>query len=49
MATAIIALMQKDSRLKRANTRTYSAEEFIEFKFFKVNLFNFKLRKKELI
>lgn len=39
MATVIVALMQKDSRLKRIQQKTESAEEFIQFKLFKVNLF----------
>lgn len=37
MATIIIALMQKDSRLKRQKLRSEEAkEEFIQFKLFKV-------------
>jgi calpain, invertebrate len=35
-ATIVIALMQKDSRLKRAKTMKDSAEEFIQFKLFKI-------------
>ena len=35
-ATVVIALMQKDSRLKRIKTRSESSEEFIQFKLFKV-------------
>ena len=34
-ATVVIALMQKDSRLKRMKTKTDS-EEFIQFKLYKV-------------
>ena len=34
-ATVVIALMQKDSRLKRMKTKKDS-EEFIQFKLFKV-------------
>lgn len=36
LATVIVSLMQKDSRLKRIKTRQDSAEEFIQFKLFKV-------------
>ena len=36
LATVIIALMQKDSRLKRIKARSESAEEFIQFRLFKV-------------
>lgn len=36
MATCIVALMQKDSRLKRVKTKTESGEEFIQFRLFKV-------------
>lgn len=35
-ATVIIALMQKDSRLKRVQTKTESAEEFIQFRLYKI-------------
>ena len=35
-ATVVVALMQKDSRLKRTNLKKDSAEEFIQFKLFKV-------------
>ena len=38
LATVIIALMQKDSRLKRLKARTESAEEFIQFRLFKVRV-----------
>lgn len=45
LATVVIALMQKDSRLKRKQKRSAdSQEEFIQFRFFKVffsNKFNF--------
>lgn len=43
MATVIVALMQKDSRLKRSHSDS-STEEFIQFKLFKVpknSFFNF--------
>ncbi len=36
LATVIVALMQKDSRLKRAETGRESADEFIQFRLFKV-------------
>lgn len=36
MATCVIALMQKDSRLKRVKSKTESGEEFIQFRLFKV-------------
>ena len=35
-ATVVVALMQKDSRLKRITSKKDSAEEFIQFKLFKV-------------
>ena len=35
-ATIVVALMQKDSRLKRTSSKKDSAEEFIQFKLFKV-------------
>lgn len=35
-ATVIIALMQKDSRLKRIQTKSESAEEFIQFRLYKI-------------
>jgi hypothetical protein len=35
-ATVVVALMQKDSRLKRTKLKKDSAEEFIQFKLFKV-------------
>lgn len=35
-ATVIIALMQKDSRLKRIKTKADSAEEFIQFRLYKI-------------
>ena len=35
-ADLVIALMQKDSRLKRLQTRQDSCEEYIQFKLFKV-------------
>jgi hypothetical protein len=35
-ATVVVALMQKDSRLKRTNLMNDSTEEFIHFIFFKV-------------
>ncbi len=34
----IVALMQKDSRLKRIKANQDSCEEFIQFKIFKVRL-----------
>lgn len=36
-ADLVIALMQKDSRLKRIQSRQDSCEEFIQFKLFKIN------------
>lgn len=36
LATIVIALMQKDCRLKRIRGNCDSAEEFIQFKLFKV-------------
>ncbi|CAF0859466.1 unnamed protein product [Brachionus calyciflorus] len=36
MATVVIALMQKDSRIKRIKTKSESAEEFIQFKFYRI-------------
>jgi hypothetical protein len=39
MASVIISLMQKDSRLRRLKTRSEeSAEEFIQYRLFKVDL-----------
>lgn len=40
LATVVIALMQKDCRLKRIKEKCDSAEEFIQFKLFKVVLDN---------
>jgi len=40
MATVIVALMQKDSRLKRTHSDS-STEEFIQFKLFKVKIKSF--------
>jgi hypothetical protein len=40
-ATVIVALMQKDSRLKRIKTKAESAEEFIQFRLYKVMKSNF--------
>lgn len=37
LATCIVALMQKDSRLKRTKSKTESGEEFIQFRLFKVH------------
>ncbi len=36
MATLIVALMQKDSRLKRRENYGEAAEEYIQFRLFKV-------------
>ena len=36
--TILIALMQKDGRLKRAHSNSDSAEEFIQFRLYKVEL-----------
>ncbi len=36
LATVIISLMQKDTRLKRVQTGTDSCEEYIQFRLFKV-------------
>jgi len=36
LSTCVIALMQKDSRLKRIEQNSESAEEYIQFRFYKV-------------
>ncbi len=36
LATMIISLMQKDTRLKRIQTKTDSCDEYIQFRLFKV-------------
>lgn len=41
-ADLIVSLMQKDSRLKRLQTRQDSCEEYIQFKLFKVFKLNFE-------
>ena len=40
MATVIVSLMQKDARIKRIKTRQETTEEFIQFRLFKVKLYN---------
>lgn len=42
MATVIISLMQKDTRLKRITSREESNEEFIQFRFYKVKVLRHK-------
>ena len=39
MATIIIALMQKDTRLKRIETKGDTAEEYLQFRLFKVSVY----------
>ena len=39
-ATVIVALMQKDSRLKRSQSGQEAAEEYIQFRLFRVRITN---------